>query len=427
MSEFFPYLTILIKNLLSLWWLWAAILLYAPAKFLLIWTLQEIKYWSKINWILLEIKIPEEITKTPKAAENIFHAIWPLYDPPANFRDYWFDGKWTPYYSLEIVGRRGKVHFFIRTPSTHRSLVENAIYAEYPNAEVTEAEDYVKKFGNLPNEEYEIWGADQRLIKPDVFPIKTYQYWDEEIFQPERRLDPMAVLLESLTGLEEGEELWIQIKASPASDEIHPYIAESKDFVNLMMNRPMIKKTNPLDHLHITKAPGDIISTLAGNPIPEREAPEKETSLDFGQFKLSPGESDQLRSVEENLAKYVYETNIRFIYVGKRDVFLTPRGVGAIVGYFNQFSTVNLNGLAPDKTKSKVAPWFFEKRRLFAKKRKIYKYYADRMWPWHRKPYLFSTSELATIFHFPAKELAPAMGVSRVPVKKGGSPHDLPE
>ncbi len=48
------------------------------------------------------------------------------------------------------------------------------------------------------------------------------------------------------------------------------------------------------------------------------------------------------------------------------------------------------------------------------------------MWPWHRGPYAFSTAELATIFHFPPKEVTPSIGVPRIEIKKGAAPPNLP-
>ena len=427
MSELLLYFSYFFQSFLSYWWLWLAILLYAPAKYLFFWTIRELKFYDRVKWLMLEIKIPEEVEKTPKAMENIFHTIWTLYDPPANMKDYWVDGRWTLYYSLEIIGKKGDVRFLLRTPSTHKQLLEYALYAEYPNIEIKETEDYVKKFGDLPNENYDIWGADLALFKPDVYPLRTYEYWETELTRPEKKIDPMAMLFEFLTGLDEEQEIWIQIRAQPSSEEVRPYIKESQGVVQELMKRAEQKPKSPLEALHIPEAPTDMISVVTqGTPIPERGMEKQEAGFDIGLMKLSPGETEVVRSIEDNLAKYIYEVNIRFLYIGKRGVFAPPKGVPPTLGFFSQFSTINLNGLKPDKTKTKVMPWFFEKRRLFTKKRKLYRYYAARMWPWHRKPYVFSTAELATIFHFPSKEVTPSVGVPRVEMKKGGAPPELP-
>lgn len=428
MSDFLFYLLQFFKTLLSFWWFWLAILLYPIAKYFYIWSIRELKYWQKIDWIYLEIKLPTEVTKSPKAMEDVFNAAWPIYDPPANMRDYWIKGQWTEYHSFEIVGKKGEIRFYIKTPKKRRVVIENALYAEYPDIEIKETEDYSKKFGELPNDEYDMWGCDFKLTKPDIYPIRTYEFWETEITRPEKKLDPLSALFEFMTtGLKEGEECWIQIKTSPTLDEIFPYIKASKKEIDRLMKRAEERTPGVTEYLYLSKAPLDIVDILVeGKPPPERGIKEAPAGVDVGLMKLSPGETEILRSIEQNLGKFVYETNIRLIYVARKDVYSPPGVIGALIGYFINFSTINLNGFGVDKSKSKVAPWFFEQRRLFAKKRKLYRYFTDRRWPWHRKPYIFSTAELATIFHFPAKVVAPSVGVPRVEVKKGGAPPELP-
>jgi len=428
MSDFYLYLSQFINILLDLWWLWLAILLYRPTKYLWLWAARDVKFYGRIKWVLLEIKIPVEVEKTPKAMENVFHTIWNMYDPPANIRQYWIDGKWMEYYSLEIVGRHGEIHFYIRTPESRRHVLESAIYGQYPDADIKEVDDYVYKFGqDLPNEDYDVWASDLKLIKPDAYPIRTYDYWETELTREEKRVDPLASLFEMYGNLKEGEEVWVQIRIAPVTDDEHPYLEESKKLINKLMRRPTEEKAGLLDPLAFSKVPSDVWKVLIeGKPIPSHLKEELPGALDIGLMKLSPGEAEALRLTEENLGKYVYEGNLRFIYVAKREIFSPARGVAAIMGAFTQFSTVNLNGFKPDKTKTMVTPWFLEGRRLYVRKRKNFRYYAKRMWPWHRKPYIFSTAELATMYHFPGRAVAPATAVSRMEIKKGGPPPVLP-
>lgn len=380
--------------------------------------------------IVLEIKIPEEVEKTPKAMENVLHSIWAMYDPPANIRDYWIKGNWMAFYTFEIVGRKGEISFYIRVPNFNRDLLESAIYGEYPDVEIKEVSDYVYTFGkNVPNEDYDLWGADLELLKEDSYPIRTYDYWETEMTREAKKIDPLAGLFETFGNLKEGEEVWVQINACPVTDDEHPYIEDCKKIVNQIMKRPEEKKLGLLEPLAIPRIPSDMWKVvIEGKPIPPiiEEEEKLAEGIDVGLMKLSPGEAEIVRSIEENLGKFVYEGNIRFVYIAKRNIFSVPRGVAAICGAFNQFSTINLNGFKPDKTKTKVVPWFFEKRRLFQRKRKIFRYYAKRKWPWHRKPYIFSTAELATMYHFPGKTVAPSVAAPRVEVKKGGIPPNLP-
>lgn len=72
------------------------------------------KYRLDREWVLLEIKLPLEIQKSPKAMEivmTIFHQTW---------QSNWFrrlvEGISRTWFSLELVSLEGRVHFFIRTP-----------------------------------------------------------------------------------------------------------------------------------------------------------------------------------------------------------------------------------------------------------------------------------------------------------------------
>jgi len=48
--------------------------------------------------------------------------------------------------SLEIASLEGVIHFYIRIETKLRERVEAAIYSQYPNVEIIEAEDYVNLF-----------------------------------------------------------------------------------------------------------------------------------------------------------------------------------------------------------------------------------------------------------------------------------------
>jgi len=313
-------------------------------------------------------------------------------------------------------------------PEVRRTVLESAIYGEYPNAQIEEVEDYVYAFGkDLPNEDYDTWASDMQLIKPDTFPIRTYDYWETELTREEKKIDPLAGLFEIYSNLKEGEEVWVQLRIAPVTDDEHPYLEESKKLINELMRRPKEEKPGILGPLSFSKVPSDIWTVLMeGKPIPTHLKEKMPEGLDIGLMKLSPGEAEVLKLTEGNLGKYVYEGNLRFIYVAKREVYSPGRGVAAIMGAFTQFSTANLNGFKPDKTKTKVVPWFFEERRMYVRKKKNFRYYAKRMWPWHRKPYIFSTAEIATMYHFPGRAVAPSAAALRVEIKKGGPPPTLP-
>ena len=425
-------LSLLTIFFINTWWIFLTIVFFFLWRSFYLYWLQD-KFWMSLEWAALEVKLPQEVSKTPKAMETALETIFALYDP-ANLKEKWFDGKVLLHYSFEIVGIGGEgIHVYIIVPSTHIQLIRTALYSQYPEAEIQEIErgklkevgEYLKKVPqDVPNEEYDLWGSDLTLLKPDPYPLKTYTFWQREEFREERAVDPLATIFEFLSSLREGEHIWIQILARPITNE-RPWKADGEKLAAKIMGRKPQTAPGLFEPLYVGKMPEDVAGVLIeGKPIPER-IPGEEEVPEATLFKLTPGESEIIRAIEENIAKQPYETNVRFLYIGRRDVFAKPQ-IASFFGHFSQFGSANLNSLVPDITKTKTFPWFFERRRLYHKQRKLYRYYIRRRFPWHRAPYVLSSAELATFFHFPSYREAPVPGIKRVEQKKGGPPQFLP-
>src|SRR3989344_5925541 len=128
--------------LLSFWWVYLPILLFYIAYFSLL-NYTSLKYRLSLEWVLLEVLIPKEVRKSPKAMEQVFAGLHGVYAIPVRWHQTVFKGKVPDWFSFEMVGRAGETHFYIRTFSKYRNLVESQIYAQYPTAEVIEAVDYI--------------------------------------------------------------------------------------------------------------------------------------------------------------------------------------------------------------------------------------------------------------------------------------------
>ena len=171
------------------------------------------KFIMGIKWVLLEIQVPREVIKTPAAMELIFSNAFYHKSLKGFWEEYMIGAPWL-WFSLEIVSIDGKVHFYVRTPSRIRDLVETQIYAQYPQAKVIEAEDYV---WNVPqytkNGDWNMWGAEFNKMKDDSQPIKTYKQIDElkSGTKEEYKIDPITPTIEFLGSLAKGQQMWIQI------------------------------------------------------------------------------------------------------------------------------------------------------------------------------------------------------------------------
>ncbi|MEK7160759.1 MAG: hypothetical protein AAB724_01900, partial [Patescibacteria group bacterium] len=99
-------------------------------------------YWRKLDWMILEVKPPREVENSPKNMEQIFAGLWGVFGTVGNKYEKYIKGMMQDYFSFEIVGINGTIHFYLRTLRKYRNVVEAQVYSQYPQAEIKEAEDY---------------------------------------------------------------------------------------------------------------------------------------------------------------------------------------------------------------------------------------------------------------------------------------------
>jgi len=405
------------------WWLPLPFLLKDP--FLYLWRRWRKDIWyGKQDFTLLEIRIPKEILKPIKAMERVFDGFWMLYDP-ANPREKWIDGKLLLCLSLEIVGLGGETHFFIRIPTELRHMFESDIYSQYPEVEISEVEDYTKLVPqNIPNKDWDLWACDYKNEEDDPYPLRTYKEFETGTeAKEEKRVDPMAALLEGVAKLKEGEQLWIQMVICPITPKENDWVERGKKIRDELVKRPKKPSRKPIIQ--------EAVEVLITGKPPE-VAPPEEKELIPPEMRLTPGEREIVEGIEGKISKYGFETNIRFIYLAKRDIFFKPN-LKLPMGFLNAFSTLNLNRIKPwGKTITKrrtFFTWFLDERMVYLRKRKIFRNYVDRnppLYPLSGGTFVLNTEELASLYHFPSGVVAPAPFVPRIEAKKAEAPPSLP-
>lgn len=318
--------------------------------------------------------------------------------------------------SFEIVGSAGETHFYLRLPKQFRNLMESAIYAQYPDAEITEVEDYVKQMPRvLPTKTLEVYGEEQILRAPDSYPIRTYPMFEEAV--EERRIDPISAITEATSKLKEDEQIWIQMMVRPTGDD---WRLKGEELVKKMTGLDEKKKTSGFPGLGVTM--GEVFRSPFEHPSLEA-ADKKKDQLNFRMLLMTPGQKEVVEGIERKIAKLGFETTIRFLYIDKRNAF-SRDNVAAVSGFFRQFATQNMNLFKPDKkTMCRAVHGMFVKLRLNWRKRVIFEKYRDLAFN-HHKPIL-NIEELATIYHFPIIGVA-APQLEKVESRKGGPPPALP-
>lgn len=417
----------ILKSLLEFWLVvsfifkkfWWAFLPYVLAISYYIWL-----HWKRekeldaFNYVLLAVTVPPDNEKNPKAMEQVFAGMYGMKMSP-NFVEKYFLGKVQPPISFEIVGINGHVHFLVRTPDFFRDLVEANIYAQYPDAEIVEVEDYTKFAPDrFPDDKYDCFGTDFILEKEDAYPIRTYRHFADEI--EKGFIDPVAVLSEAIGRLLEGEQVWLQIIIQPASDDwkkageklVAKLIKKKQEKVEDIVQQTAIKGWHGLEKG---------VESILG--VPQPEIGEKGEELISWMQYLSPGEREIVEAIESNIAKTGFEVKFRFIYIARKEVYNRKRGVNPIEGALRLFHTHNLNGFKKHKkTKTQVDYFQF---RIPRRQRRIMNYYKKRRIDRGARPFVLNIEELATIYHFPYSSVkAPSIG--RTEAKKGEAPTNLP-
>lgn len=435
LSPIYPFLTTLLEILKNWWWIPLFFILWKPFLFLYLWWRVD-GFLKKQQMVLLEIKLPKEILKPIRAMEVVFSSIQnAIYQPP-DLWEKWIDGRVQLSLGLELVSIDGQPHFFIRTPKEYRDSVESSLYAQYPEIEIVEVDDYTKYVPqSIPNKEWDLFGSDYKLNKDDHYPIKTYSEFETEREKEEEEVvDPIAGLLESMAKIKKGEQLWIQFLIDPVGDvdlarSFSKWWKKGEALRDKLARRPAPGPPRP-----IIQEAAEILIT---GKVKEEKKEEKE--IFPPEMRLTPGEREVLAAIEKKMSKPIFQTTVRFIYLGRRDVWFKPNFRLAF-SFFNQYATNNLNALfAEGKTLTKIHKAlifqflnidFIRGRRHYVKCRKLFRNYIRRLSPFYPKlgkgTFMLNTEEVASLFHFPSERVAPAPGVSRIEAKKGGALPSLP-
>ncbi len=423
------------------WWVFAPFFLAVELRTLYLWWMNWDYYEANVKWVVLEITPPKQILIPLKAMEDVFNTLWaPIYNVP-NWRERWCEGV-PPYVpgwmSFEIASIEGSLHFYARVPADLRTTVETALYSHYPELEIAEVQDYVKIVPqNIPSQEWDVYGEDFVQVKPAAFPIKTYEAFFEpqgdKVVTEEKRIDPIASLLELMSKIGPGEHYWIQFIFGSVEDDLEPEFARSSKKIVAKLARRAEKKTTTFYEEFMNVMQNLILGPVkvgSGEKASLQWRDAKKAEDPKGELLLTPGEGTILQAVETKLKKPMYRTYARAVYVAKRDNWRAGHKTLAR-SYFAHFQTSDLNLLKFSTVTRPKTHYIFRKRIPYLRSRRQFRNYISRMAPLFperkKESMIFNTEELATVFHFPIRVTGlvfPTM--SRVESKKSGPPPNLP-
>lgn len=382
------------------------------------------RYVMNTPYILLAIDVPRENEQTPKAVEHIFSHFHGIQKNPNAWEKY-RDGYVQPTITLELISIGGYIQYLIRCPAANRDLIEAAIYAQYPNAEISEVEDYTKDVKAVfPNDEYNMWGCEFNLYNKEAYPIRTYPLWEHSLTQT--FLDPMASMLEIMGRLHPDEQLWFQWVLSPANND---WRKKGIEIINKLIGwKGGKKKSSGLEAF--ANIPGQLAvgtwETLSRTLFDPGEGATKKKDESPGSLMqhLAPNIKVVVEGIGMKISKLGFETKFRTVYLGKHGVFTKAR-VPGILGAIKQFNSMDMNGFYPDSKMKTSRDYFFVDRKVNALRRRIllgYKYRSN--WSGHAQ-YVLNIEELASLWHFPVMTVK-APQVKKSEAKRGEPPVTLP-
>jgi hypothetical protein len=362
------------------------------------------KYWQKEGSVLLEIKLPREISKSPAAMEAVLGALHQT-GKEGTWVDRIWKGQTRPWFSLEIISEEGKIRFFIWTKLAHRNPIESYIYSQYPGVEIYEVDDYMKPFYHNPDK-FSFWVGGFTLTGKDAYPIKTYvDYGLDKDPKEEFKIDPMTPMIELLGSITTGQNIWIQILIQGH---------RKRRAFGVFSEKEDAWKDEAKDEIK------DIIEKL------------KTEGSNFPRI-MTEGERNKVAALERSVSKYPFDCGIRAFYIAEKDKF-NAANIGGVIGTFKQFSSPELNGFKPSGWQTIFdypwQEWFNAKGKLVPKALEEFKLRRFFHSPWksskfYSKQFVLNTEELATIFHFPGS-VAGTPTLEKIPSVKSKAPSNLP-
>jgi len=404
------------------WLIFFAMLFFAGLTF---WTdYRQGKFTADWKYRVLAIDIPQENVQTPLAVEQMFAHLAGALDVPG-IKDTFWDGYKQRYFSFEIVSIEGYIQFVIWTEEAFVDLVEASMYAQYPEAEITEIEDYVGTIPeSYPSESHEVWLGDFGLSDKFAFPIRSYRDFEHNISKDTVLKDPMGTFLESFSRIGPGEQMWFQILVQPTGNgwkedvikEIKKLIGEKVDGKKGLLE-PL---TNNALTKEFFKSLEEVNSQLTGALTGGESPSESKDDGEKNQLRyLTPGQNKILERMEEKITKLGFKTKMRAAYIARKEVFNPRRGVNALIGAINQYNIPSANSIVPTSTGAST-----NKKKL-VKTNALLKAYKKRKLGTGGNPFIFNIEELATVWHFPMSHVQTPL-VQKAASKTAAPPVGLP-
>jgi hypothetical protein len=389
---------------------------------------QQTRRRKKEHHTIMSIRVSKENETGPIVAEQIFSTIHSI----SREISFWerLRGISQDQVSFEIANVDRNIRFYVQFPTRLKNLVEGQIYAQYPNVEIVEAEDYAKHSGaevsasrkDETNEGRDVKAlvkigeaggvksvggkefmrsdefknaicAELSLTDPDFLPIKRYPQFEDK--KAKVAMDPLAAITSTLAKFNDpDEQAWIQIVVRPLDDKWrHVYTKCIKLLAKgLYMDIEKLKKAYAKAFItrsrikRIVFFPVYWFFALQGLKAGKVSVATESSGGGDVQEQISKTHEKETSVVAaiDKVGKLMYETTVRIVYVpkavGRETAMIKLR---EIAGSFKQFNIPQLNG--------------FRIEEIVQGDEAVRRYREREM----EHPFVLNVEELATVYHMP--------------------------
>ena len=162
-----------------------------------IWLRNKNREEVSLNFVLMEIAVPKDNEVKVDAVEQMFSSLYSL-----KRGGYWKKFKLQQHLSLEIVGKKEDIRFYISCHKDNVELVEKLIAGTYSGVQVKQVDEY-----NIFYKNTSIAFTELALSKSSFKPLKTFK---------DLPVDSLASITASMAKFGDNEAAAIQIIISPA-------------------------------------------------------------------------------------------------------------------------------------------------------------------------------------------------------------------
>jgi hypothetical protein len=286
-------------------------------------------------------------------------------------------------FSFEFVVKKGKIHFYMAVPAHLHEYLEEQIHAQFPHAFIEELPDY-----NIFTPKGTIKGMMLGLKQPDFLPIKSYKKMDS---------DPLNALINSLGKINEEDTAAIQFVVKSAKPDW-------RNFGIRVASKMQQGKKYEDAYKDAKGGFGMVLRDFAKafkTKSPDQPQPE--------QYRLSPGEEEMVKSIEETCGEAGMDTNIRIVVSSENQARLDGylNSLGSTFSQFNMYKKGN-NFENLGRPLKKLVNDF------------IYRNFDEG------RSFVLNTEELTSLYHFPIPGINESPSIKWLDARKASPPDNIP-